>query len=196
MNETPREISVPSAGLDPAVPNPRATSRGQGIIKQRVQSEVRVQYYNTIEIPRALTVQARRDSSSLLRVCVPSLDPARAWQWWEVGATAGPAAAVLLLAHAASASECEETRGRSGRGGSGAGLLCDLPPARARCEMIGLTRQRRRGPAQRGAAERAADGAGRLAGIHDPSCPGPHRVRSQITQLSSAAVSCRSREQV
>jgi len=105
--------------------------------------------YDTIEIARALTAQARRDSSLLLLVRLPSLDPARGGAVAESGDGDGRTCCCFWRTQRGTARSRED-----GARGGRAGLLL----TRARCEMIGLARQRRRGPAQRGAAGAPSDG--------------------------------------
>ena len=107
--------------------------------------------YDTIEIARALTAQARRDSSLLLRL--PSLDPARGGAVAESGDGDGWTCCCCCCFWRTRRGTAR-SREDGARGGRRAGLLL----TRARCEMIGLARQRRRGPAQRGAAGAPSDG--------------------------------------
>jgi len=102
---------------------------------------------------RALTAQARRDSSLLLALLLrlPSLDPARGGAVAESGDGDGWTCCCCCFWRTQRATA--RSREDGARGGR-AGLLL----TRARCEMIGLARQRRRGPAQRGAAGAPSDG--------------------------------------
>ena len=128
--------------------------------------------YDTIEIARALTAQARRDSSLLLRL--PSLDPARGGAVAESGDGDGwtCCCCCCFWRTQRGTARSREDGARGGR----AGLLL----TRARCEMTGLARQRRRGPARRERRRmEGTDGGWRPPGWH-PSSPGP-RVRSRST---------------
>ena len=94
---------------------------------------------------------------------------------------------LLLLLLANAARDCEEpSRREDGARGGRAGLLL----TRARCEMIGLARQRRRGPAQRGAAGAPSDGgdgrrmeAAWLASII-PRAPGQIKIHYSCSPAS------------